>query len=276
MRRSYPTDTDERRETINDGGGGNCCGQSRTASDQHQPASSRATAVFATTARLCRASNDTHRECRRWLARCPRSRAAGVARSWRRRSVHAGPIRLAVMPGRFDQQPAGVAVAGLGDRPLRPRPAGGGLGGHQPEVGADRPPGQPVPVPDLDREPERGQRRDPTQAAQPDHHGGELAGRGHLGDRGIEPVPARHRGQQRVVGDVEGQPQTGQGEHRAAALGTQPQIMDCRSRAYRRSRRSPGAATTSTTGAAPTSDPRGHPRGPAPDHGRLPARRWAR
>jgi hypothetical protein len=32
------------------------------------------------------ASNDTQRVCRRRSARCPRSRAAGVARSWRRRS----------------------------------------------------------------------------------------------------------------------------------------------------------------------------------------------
>jgi hypothetical protein len=31
-------------------------------------------------------SNDTQRVCRRMSARCPRSRAAGVARSWRRRS----------------------------------------------------------------------------------------------------------------------------------------------------------------------------------------------
>ncbi len=28
------------------------------------------------------------------------------------------PVRFAVMPGRFHQQPAGVAVAGLGDRTL--------------------------------------------------------------------------------------------------------------------------------------------------------------
>jgi hypothetical protein len=51
--RTNDVDTDERRETINDGGKGKYrYSQSRTASDQHQPASSRATAVLATTARL--------------------------------------------------------------------------------------------------------------------------------------------------------------------------------------------------------------------------------
>jgi hypothetical protein len=30
----------------------------------------------------------------------------------------AGPIGFAVMPGRLDQQPSGMGVAGLGDRPL--------------------------------------------------------------------------------------------------------------------------------------------------------------
>ena len=87
--RTNDVDTDERRETINDGGkrGGQ---SSRTASDQHQPASSRAIAVLATTARFPRASKLAHRRCRRRFARCPRSRAAGVARSWRRRSSAPG------------------------------------------------------------------------------------------------------------------------------------------------------------------------------------------
>lgn len=33
--------------------------------------------------------------------------------------IHPGPIRLAVMPSRFDQQAAGMSVSGLGDRSLR-------------------------------------------------------------------------------------------------------------------------------------------------------------
>ena len=49
------------------------CGQSlSTARDQHQPASSRAIAVFATTGSLWRASNRTRRACSRRLARSPR------------------------------------------------------------------------------------------------------------------------------------------------------------------------------------------------------------
>jgi hypothetical protein len=49
----------------------------------------------------------------------------------------ARPIRLAVMPGSLDQQPAGMAVAGLGDRPLDALGTAGVLGWDQPELGAD-------------------------------------------------------------------------------------------------------------------------------------------
>ena len=67
------------------------CGYScRTARDQHQPASSRATAVLATTGRLRRASKPAQRECSRWLARSPRSRAPGDAAFCRRRSCALG------------------------------------------------------------------------------------------------------------------------------------------------------------------------------------------
>ena len=93
-------------------------GQSRTASDQHQPASSRAMAVLATTVRLRRASKWTQRSCRRRLARWPRSRAAGVGGVLAAAQLGADPVGRAVVPGGLDQQPAGVPVAGLGDRPL--------------------------------------------------------------------------------------------------------------------------------------------------------------
>lgn len=56
---------------------------SSTASDQHHPASSRAIAVLATTARLLRASNPDQRACRRRLPCSARPRAAGEASSWR-------------------------------------------------------------------------------------------------------------------------------------------------------------------------------------------------
>src|SRR4029453_6700103 len=49
----------------------------------------------------------------------------------------AQPIWLAVMPGSLDQQPSGMAVAGLGDRPLDALGAAGVLGWDQPEIGAD-------------------------------------------------------------------------------------------------------------------------------------------
>ena len=83
-----------------------------------------------------------------------------------------GPIRGAVMPGSFDQQASCVPVAGLGHRALRPATAGGIFRGHQAQVGADGAAGQAVPVPDLGGQPERGQRGDPTDAAQPLHDRG--------------------------------------------------------------------------------------------------------
>lgn len=43
-----------------------------------------------------------------------------------------GAVRLAVVPGRFHEQPAGVSVPGLGDRPLRTFRTGGELGGPNP------------------------------------------------------------------------------------------------------------------------------------------------
>jgi len=109
------------------------------------------------------------------------------------------------MPGGFDQQSASVSVAGLGHPALAAGVARGVLAGHQPDVGADAASSQPVPVADLDGQPERRQRRDPTNAAQPVHHRGELAVGGHRGDRVVEsgaPVPT---GQHRVEGRLEGQ-----------------------------------------------------------------------
>ena len=86
---------------------------------------------------------------------------------------HAGStVGGAVVPGGLDQQPAHVRVAGLGDRPLRPALPGGMLAGHQAEVGADAGAGEPVPVTDLDRQREPGQRRDAPQTRQPVHHRG--------------------------------------------------------------------------------------------------------
>src|SRR5206468_9147158 len=89
----------------------------------------------------------------------------------------------AVMPGGFDKKPADVSVAGLGHRALNSGPSGGELAGNQPDEGPDGVAGEPVPVTDLDREPEGGQRGDPAQARQPSHDRGEFAVRSHLLDR---------------------------------------------------------------------------------------------
>lgn len=119
--------------------------------------------------------------------------AAGPRR--RRRLVpagphrQAGPVRRAVVPRGLHQQPAGVGVPGFGDRPLGAVPAGGMLGGQEPQLGADGVTGEPVPVADLHGQPEPGQGGHPPQATQPAHHRGVLAVERHLGDRLVEPVP---------------------------------------------------------------------------------------
>ena len=72
----------------------------------------------------------------------PAQSCAGPALpGWRGPGGAAGPRQCGRVCG--DARPlrstaGGVPVAGLGDRTLRPGAAGGGLGRHQPEVGADR------------------------------------------------------------------------------------------------------------------------------------------
>src|SRR5665648_620328 len=77
------------------------------------------------------------------------------------------------------------------------------LGGCHPEVGTDPAAIESVPVTDLDREPEPGQRRDAPQTSEPVNHGRELTVSGHSCDRGVKTVPAvDHRGH-RVIGGIE-------------------------------------------------------------------------
>ncbi len=67
------------------------CGQSgMTASDQHQPANSRAIATLAITGRFLRVSKPAQRRCSRRLAAWPLARAAGEAKSQRRRNSTPG------------------------------------------------------------------------------------------------------------------------------------------------------------------------------------------
>ena len=217
--------------------------------------------------------NLTQRWCSRRLPSSPRARAAAGARSQRSRMVLPTPVAGAVVPGGLDQQPADVAVAGLGDRPLGcvmlPEEYSAG---HQPDEGADGVAGEPVPVADLDGQREPGQGADPAQAAQPAHERGELAVGGHLLDRGVEPVPAGLDRQHGLVVGVEGQPGRPRGQLRQRLV-AQPGVVLAGPGRRRRSRRSRGAAAASTAGAGPASDHRGSPPGPGPDPGRLPGRR---
>ena len=114
------------------------CGGYIVASAQQWPASSRATATATIVRRLPRRSS----ACQRWWRRrALRSARARTAAGWpcaaaleRRRSRE----RPALMPGRLDQQPARVRVAGLGDRAVAAPLAGGVLARRQAEERAER------------------------------------------------------------------------------------------------------------------------------------------
>ena len=121
-----------------------------TARLQHQPASSRATATAATVERLPRASKLRQRRCRRRSAASARSRTSGrLALAAARQLTARARGRPPLVPGGLDEEAPGVAVAGLGDRPLAAALAGGALAGHEAQVGADRAPVEALPVADL-------------------------------------------------------------------------------------------------------------------------------
>ena len=85
-----------------------------------------------------------------------------------------------------------MSVPGLRDRTQRSRRARGVLTGDQPDVGADAVLVEAGPVPDLDRQREPGQGRDPTQAPQAVHHRCPRRIGSQLRDPGIKAVPAGH------------------------------------------------------------------------------------
>src|SRR6266508_1286783 len=126
--------------------------------------------------------------------------------------------RVLVVPGRLDEQAAGVAVAGLGERAAGAPLAGGVLADGEPEEAhqlARR--GEAAEVADLGEQAERGQGGDAAEAAQPAHRvtpglaagdlvqlaveGGDLGVdrvqvaehvlEGGLGERVVEPLPAQ-------------------------------------------------------------------------------------
>ena len=157
-----------------------------TATLQHQPASSRATAVATTVERSPRRRSSC---CQRWWRRRPAAAArAATSGRWpaRRRSMTA-----LARTGRRWCQAASTSSRRAWELPalvIGPRRWRGptGLGRHQAQVGADAGAGQPMPVADLDRQREGGQRADPAQARQaPDHRRKARLG-GELGDLLIE------------------------------------------------------------------------------------------
>ncbi len=143
-----------------------CVGQSSmTASDQHQPASSRAMATLATVCRFRCSVNRTHRSCMRWLPRSPRTRVAADTSCYGC-ELPAGaygrtdPVAGMVVPGGLDEQSAHVSVAGFGDRAERSCRTRGVLRGDEPDEGADGVVGEAVPIAGLDRQGKPGQRAD--------------------------------------------------------------------------------------------------------------------
>lgn len=140
--------------------------------------------------------------------------------------ICSGTVPGSVVPGGLDEQPPGVAVAGLGDRSLRARRDRGVFGGHQPEVGADRSSGPALPAANLYGQPERGQCRDPAKAAEPSHHRDEIAVGGHRRDRYIQPIPPVYRREPGVASGLVRQLQT----MRVEVLDAQPGAVHLRSR----------------------------------------------
>ncbi len=170
------------------------------ASAQTKPASSRAQATTIFCCGLPRPAIRCQRAWRRCWQRQARSTTAG---SWP--ALAAGELVAdgwppAGVPGRFDQQPAHVAVADFRDRALSALLAGGALRGHEPDEGHQlrgRP--EAVEVADLSDEGERGQRVDPTQATQPrDQRGVTAPARPCRGSRAPAGRSARRRGRPRA------------------------------------------------------------------------------
>jgi hypothetical protein len=91
-----------------------------------------------------------------------RARIAGVTAARRARRVRLGPLVGRRWCQAASTSNAGRGCCGLGDRSVGSGTTAGGFAGDQAQVGADRGAGEPVPVPDLDREPEPGQGGDPA------------------------------------------------------------------------------------------------------------------
>lgn len=191
------------------------------ASAQQWAVSSRATATATIVRRLPRRSSACQRACRRrqlWSA-------PGADCGWLSLSAPlercARAERAAMVPGSLDEQPARVAVAGLGDRALTAPLAGGIFARDEAEEGAEALRPEARPVADLDRERERGQRRDAAQTAQPANDVCERRLRGELGDCLVERIAARLRLHDDAVTLLESEGERARGE----ALPAQPGVV---------------------------------------------------
>jgi hypothetical protein len=107
-------------------------------------------------------------------------------------------VGMAVMPGRFNQQPPDVGVARFGKRALHPGCSRGVLAGHQPDVGADRGPRETRPITDLDSQRQARQRRDAPQTSQAVDLIGPSWRGGHRHNLLVKTIPSRRRGQHRI------------------------------------------------------------------------------
>src|SRR5208282_1152196 len=120
-----------------------------TATLQHHPASSLATATVTTVERNPRLPA---RRAQRWCRGNHGLLGAGPYLGWAAGAstlqLTACTDRLSVVPGRLDKQLARVGVAGFGDRATGVAGTRLRLGWYQAEVGADRGTAQPVPVTD--------------------------------------------------------------------------------------------------------------------------------
>ena len=93
---------------------------------------SRAMATLAMTGRFRRSGSSPSVDGRRLPSSPPRTRAAGAC-SQRSRNHRTDEIPRTMVPGCLNQQPAGVGIAGLGDRPLHPRRSRRALAENQPD-----------------------------------------------------------------------------------------------------------------------------------------------
>src|SRR5450756_1092477 len=170
---------------------------------QTKPANSRATPAAILLECLPRALMRCQRLWRRSCACSGAGDDAGRLTGLAARQMRGASRPATLVVGRLDQQPAGVVVAGLGDRALPASLTRGGLRGNQAQVGHER--GRSLEtgeVADLGDKPDGGQRVDAAQAAQARDQLAEAVVSGPLVDLPLErldPAVKQVAGQQVVI-----------------------------------------------------------------------------